>query len=162
MVLQIRSKRWDFICECSHKLQRPQIHVATMQTLQHRAIFVKKVSITMSLIPENNENKTTRIECLTSTGKRHRKRESDGLITRFSNTVALQIEKKTKKNKLILETDKFYTLCVPLPIASSTMRPAGIGPSKSWLGPPNLALPYTVVNRFLEKIVNCMPPDVRF
>ena len=37
-----------------------------MQTLQHRAIFVNKVSFTMLLIPENNENKTTRIECLTS------------------------------------------------------------------------------------------------
>jgi len=80
------------------QLQRPQIHVARMQTLQHKAIFVKKVSITMTLIPENNENKTTRTECLTSTGKRLRKRESDGPIIRFSNTVALQIEKKTKKN----------------------------------------------------------------
>ena len=42
------------------QLQRPQIHVATMQALQHRAIFVKKVSFTMILILENNE--TTRLE----------------------------------------------------------------------------------------------------
>ena len=37
------------------QLQRPQIHVATMQTLQHRTVFVKKVSITVILILESNE-----------------------------------------------------------------------------------------------------------
>ena len=67
------------------QLQRPQIHAATMQTLQHGTIFVKKVSITMTLILENNENKTTRIECLNAIRKRLRiqKRESDGPIIRF-------------------------------------------------------------------------------
>jgi len=55
------------------QLQRPQIHVATMQTLQHGTIFVKKVSFTAILIPENNENKTTRIECLTAKGSEKRK-----------------------------------------------------------------------------------------
>jgi len=139
------------------QLQRPQIHVATMQTLQHGTIFVKKVSITMTLIPENNENKTTRIECLTSTGKRHRKRESDGLITRFSNTVALQIEKKTKKNKLILETDKFYTPCVPLPIASS--RPLQIV-ARSPKFILTLHCMWSIDSQ--KKWVNCMPPDVTF
>jgi len=42
----------------------------------------------------------------------------------------------------------------------------GTGPSKSWLAStPNLASPhnaYTVVNWFSEKVVNLMPPDVRF
>jgi len=55
------------------QLQRPQINVATMQTLQHRKIFVKKVPRTMSLIIENNENKTTRIECLTADGSENKK-----------------------------------------------------------------------------------------
>jgi len=55
------------------QVQRPQIHVATMQTLQHRAIFVNKVSITMILSLENNKNKTTRIECLTAKGPEKRK-----------------------------------------------------------------------------------------
>ena len=64
------------------QLQRPQIHVATMQTLQRRTIFVNKVSIMMILILENNENKTTRIECLTANGSD--KKGSDGPIIRFS------------------------------------------------------------------------------
>ena len=51
------------------QLQQPQIHVATMQTLQHKAIFAKKVSITVILIFENYENKTTQIECLTVNAK---------------------------------------------------------------------------------------------
>jgi len=76
------------------QLQRPQIHVATMQTLQDRAIFVKKVSITMTLTLENNDNKTTRIECLTANGSE--RRESDGPIFRFVHTVALRIEKMRK------------------------------------------------------------------
>ena len=37
-----------------------------MQTLQHKAIFAKKVSITVILI---FENKTTQIECLTVNAK---------------------------------------------------------------------------------------------
>ena len=55
------------------QLQRPQIHVATMQTHQYTAIFVKIVSITMIFILENNENKTSRIECLTAKGSEKRK-----------------------------------------------------------------------------------------
>ena len=97
-------------------------------------------------------------------GKLFRKRESDGPRFRFANTVALQVEKNAKSTiKLIFETDKFRTPCVPLSIVSRTMRFGGTGPSKSWLGPPNLALLDTVVNRFSEKkLVNCMPPYVRF
>jgi len=57
-----------------------------MQRLQHRTISVKKVSITMLSILENNENKTTHIECLTANGA---EKESDGPIFRFANTVVL-------------------------------------------------------------------------
>ena len=64
------------------QVQRPQIHVATMQTLQHRTIFVKKVSVTMILILENNENKTTCIECLTASGS-----EKEKVVGQFLDSV---------------------------------------------------------------------------
>ena len=47
-------------------------------------MFVEKVSFTMILILENNENETTPIEYLTANGSRAQKRESDGPIIRFS------------------------------------------------------------------------------
>ena len=40
----------------------------------------------------------------------------------------------------------------------------GTGPSKLWLGPPKFSRTFDAVfvNRFSEKLVNLMPPDVRF
>ena len=49
-----------------------------MQTLQHSNICEESVSFTMILILENNENKTTRIECLTAKGSEVRKEKVMG------------------------------------------------------------------------------------
>jgi len=53
-----------------------------MQTPQHKAIFVKKVSITTILTVENNENKKTRIECLTVNGSKKEKVVGQSLDSR--------------------------------------------------------------------------------
>jgi len=68
-----------------------------MQTLQHRAIFVKKSVYygTMILIHENKKNKTTGIECLTANGS-----EKEKVMDQFLDS-RTQLRYRSKKMRKV-------------------------------------------------------------